>query len=70
MNLSIMRRHYLIKCKKNATIKELDAINRNNTLEFTKLPSNKKTIYVKWVFHLKLKPNGEITKHKERFVAR
>lgn len=51
-------------------IEELEAINRNNTCELIKFPANKKVIDVKFVFKLKLKPNGEISKHKERLVAR
>jgi hypothetical protein len=46
-------------------IEELEAINRNNTCELTKLPEDKKVIDVKCVSKLKLKPNGEISKHKE-----
>lgn len=51
-------------------IEELDAINRNNTRELTKLPANKKVIDVKWVFKPKLKPHGEIANHKVGFVGR
>jgi len=51
-------------------IEELDAINRNNIWELTKLPANKKAIDVKWVFKLKLKLNGEIAKHEARLVVR
>jgi len=50
-------------------IEELNAINRNNTWELTKLPASKKAIDVKWIFKLKLKPNDEVTKHKARLVA-
>jgi len=55
---------------KNAMIEELNAINRNNTLKLIKLPTSKKTIDVKWIFKLELKPNGEVAKHKARLVAR
>ena len=58
------------KVWKDVMIEELDAINRNHTWELTKLPTNKKAIDMKWVFKLKLKPNGEISKHKTRLVAR
>jgi len=34
------------------------------------LPASKKPIDVKWIFKLKLRPNGEVTKHKARLVAR
>jgi len=55
---------------KNAMIEELNSINRNNTWDLTELPASKKPIDVKWIFKLKLKPNGEIAKHKARLVAR
>ncbi|MCI58309.1 hypothetical protein A2U01_0079563, partial [Trifolium medium] len=34
---------------------ELNAIARNNTRELVKLPTEKKTIEVKWAFKVKLK---------------
>ena len=49
---------------------ELEAIKRNKTWELTKLSKVKKAISVRWVFKIKLKPNGSIGKHKERLVAR
>ncbi|PNX61382.1 equilibrative nucleoside transporter 3-like protein, partial [Trifolium pratense] len=49
---------------------ELCAIEKNQTWEIVKLPSGKKAITVKWVFKLKLNPDGSITKHKARLVAR
>ena len=54
---------------KNAMIEELNSINRNNTWELTELPASKKPIDVKWIFKLKLKPNGEVAKHKARLVG-
>ena len=51
-------------------IEKLNSINRNNTWKLTVLPANKKAIDVKWIFKLKLKPNGEVAKHKARLVAR
>lgn len=32
--------------------------------------SSKKVIDVKWIFKVKLSPNGEITKYKERLLAK
>jgi hypothetical protein len=55
---------------KNAMIEELNSINRNNTWELIELPASKKPIDVKRIFKLKLKPNGEVAKHKARLVAR
>lgn len=34
------------------------------------MPLNKQPISVKWVFKLKLKPDGSISKHKARLVAK
>ena len=54
----------------NAMKEELEAIERNKTWKLTKLPDKKKAISVRWVFKLKLKPDGSIGKHKARLVAR
>lgn len=49
--------------------KELRAIEKNKTWELIE-ESIKKSINVKWVYKLKQRPNGEISKHKARIVAR
>jgi hypothetical protein len=49
---------------------ELEAIERNKTWKLTELPKKKKAISVRWVFKVKLKPDGSIGKHKARLVAR
>ena len=36
----------------------------------TKLLDKKKVIGIRWVFKVKLKPDGSIDKHKARLVAR
>jgi hypothetical protein len=51
-------------------IEELASIEKNQTWELVELPPNKKAIQVKWVFKLKLNPNGTIAKYKARLVAR
>ncbi|XP_050895595.1 uncharacterized mitochondrial protein AtMg00810-like [Lathyrus oleraceus] len=43
---------------------ELDAIEKNKTWKLTEFPKNKKSISVKWVYKVKLKPYGSIGKHK------
>ncbi|XP_050889175.1 uncharacterized mitochondrial protein AtMg00820-like [Lathyrus oleraceus] len=48
---------------------ELEAIERNNTWKLAELPKDKKTINNKWVFKVKLKPNGSIRKHRARLMA-
>ena len=50
--------------------KELEAIERNKTWELTKLPKKKRAISVRWVFKVKLKPDGSVGKHKARLVAK
>jgi len=47
---------------KNAMIEKLKAIERNHNWELTKLDLNKKPIEVKWVFKLKLNPDGSIAR--------
>ena len=49
---------------------ELDAIEKNRTWELVDLPHNKHPIDVRWVFKVKLKPDGSIAKHKARLVAK
>lgn len=57
------------KVRVNAMKEELEAIERNNTWELIILPQNKKTISVRWVFKIMLKPDGSVAKHKARLVA-
>ena len=42
----------------------------NNTWPLVEFPHDKKAIDVKWVYKVKLKPKGEVTRHKERLVAK
>lgn len=49
---------------------ELEAIKINKTRELTILPKNKKSIGVRWVFKIKLKPNGSFSEYKASLVAR
>lgn len=55
---------------KEAMVEELKAIERNLTWCLTQLPPNKHQIAVKWVYKLKLNPDGSIAKHKARLVAK
>ena len=54
----------------NSMKEELKAIERNKTWELIVLPQNKKSISVRWVFKIKLKPNGSVSKNKSRLVSR
>ncbi|KAK2456889.1 putative mitochondrial protein [Trifolium repens] len=49
---------------------ELKSIEKNNTWVLMDKAVNKRPIDVKWVFKLKMKPNGEIAKYKARLVAK
>ncbi|RVX12019.1 Retrovirus-related Pol polyprotein from transposon TNT 1-94 [Vitis vinifera] len=49
---------------------EMEAIKKNDTWELTDLPKGGKTIGVKWVYKTKFNENGEVEKHKARFVAK
>ncbi|CAJ2645977.1 unnamed protein product [Trifolium pratense] len=49
---------------------ELRSIEKNQTWKLVDLPDKKKKIDVKWVFKVKLNPDGTISKHKARLVAR
>lgn len=40
---------------------ELQAIEKNQTWELVDLPSQKKAIAMKWVYKIKLNPNGEVS---------
>ncbi|KAL2248611.1 UNVERIFIED_CONTAM: Retrovirus-related Pol polyprotein from transposon RE1 [Sesamum indicum] len=55
---------------KDAMLVELKALEKNQTWEITELPKNKRTIGCKWIFKLKLKPDGTIERYKARLVAK
>ncbi|KAK6128802.1 hypothetical protein DH2020_037438 [Rehmannia glutinosa] len=49
---------------------ELQALERNNTWSLTHLPKGKKAIGCKWVYKVKLNPDGTVARHKARLVAK
>ncbi|KAL0373067.1 UNVERIFIED_CONTAM: Retrovirus-related Pol polyprotein from transposon RE2 [Sesamum calycinum] len=49
---------------------ELQALEQNGTWELTSLPPDKRTIGSRWVFKLKLNPDGSIDRYKARLVAK
>ena len=55
---------------KRAMQDEYDSLIKKETWEIQKLPPGRKPVSSKWNFRVKYGPNGEITRHKARFVAR
>lgn len=49
---------------------ELASKEKNQTWELVTLPEKKKPIAVKWVYKVKVNPNGEAMKYKARLVAK
>ncbi|KAL0364081.1 UNVERIFIED_CONTAM: Retrovirus-related Pol polyprotein from transposon RE2 [Sesamum angustifolium] len=49
---------------------ELQALEQNGTWELTSLPPDKRTIGSRWVFKLKLNPDGSIDRYKARLMAK
>ncbi|KAK4387417.1 Retrovirus-related Pol polyprotein from transposon RE1 [Sesamum angolense] len=67
-------RTYSQACKNphwvEAMEKELYALENNETWELTTLPRDKKAIGSKWVFKLKMNPDGSVERYKARLVAK
>ncbi|KAL0333067.1 UNVERIFIED_CONTAM: putative mitochondrial protein [Sesamum calycinum] len=53
----------------NAMKAEIQALESNKTWDITSLPEGKKAIGCRWVYKLKLKPDGTIDRYKARLVA-
>jgi len=49
---------------------EMESLKRNNTFKLAILPKGRKAVGSKWVFKLKMNPNGTINKYKARLVAK
>ena len=49
--------------------KEIHALNKNNTWDTVDLPLGKKPIGCKWVYKVKLRPDGTLERCKARLVA-
>lgn len=55
---------------RKAIQEEINALSMNKTWEETPLPEGKEAISSRWVFNIKQKPDGEISRFKARLCAR
>ncbi|KAL0299468.1 UNVERIFIED_CONTAM: Retrovirus-related Pol polyprotein from transposon RE1 [Sesamum radiatum] len=55
---------------KQAMQLEVQALEKNGTWDLVKAPTDKKPIGCRWIYKLKLKPNGSIERYKARLVAK
>lgn len=49
---------------------EITSLKKNNTWELVELPKHQKAIHNKWIFRIKMKPDGTIDKYKARLVIK
>ena len=54
----------------NAITEEMDALDGNGTWNLVHLPTGKKAIGCRWVFAVKVNPNGSVARLKARLVAK
>jgi hypothetical protein len=54
----------------NALIKEMNVLDDNGTWDLVKLPPGKQAIRCKWVFMVKVNPDGLVARLKVRLVAK
>ena len=50
--------------------KEIQALKQTHTWVLTPLPPSKRPIGCKWIYRVKLNPNGTIERYKARLVAK
>ena len=55
---------------RSAMIEEMDILTDNGTWDLVLLPTEKKAIGCRWVFTVKVNPNGSIARLKARLVAK
>ncbi|KAL6332591.1 hypothetical protein AAG906_009013 [Vitis piasezkii] len=55
---------------RNAMLEEIHALEDNHTWKLVDLPQGKKVVGCKWVFTVKVNPDGSVAKLKARLVAR
>ncbi|KAL0408282.1 UNVERIFIED_CONTAM: Retrovirus-related Pol polyprotein from transposon TNT 1-94 [Sesamum radiatum] len=49
---------------------EVEALEKNGTWKLVEAPTDKQTIGCRWIYKLKLKPDGTIDRYKARLVAK
>ena len=49
---------------------EMEALQKNSTWKLVPLPEGKKTVGCRWIFTVKLNPDGSINRYKVRLVAK
>lgn len=55
---------------RSAAFEEIQALEKNNTWQITKLPPGKRTVGCKWIFTVKHKADGSVERLKARLVAK
>ena len=55
---------------RSAMIEEMNALTDNGTRDLVRLPTGKKAIGCRWVFIVKVNPDGSIARLKARLVAK
>ena len=55
---------------RSAMIEEMNALTDNGTCDLVHLPTEKKAIGCRWVFTMKVNPDGSIARLKARLVAK
>ena len=55
---------------RSAMIEEMDALNGNGTWNLVHLPTGKKATGCRWVFAVKVNPNGSVARLKARLLAK
>ena len=55
---------------RSVMIEEMDALNGNDTWNLIRLPTGKKAIGWRWVFVIKVNPDGSVAQLKARLVAK
>ncbi|KAL6127674.1 hypothetical protein ACLB2K_071037 [Fragaria x ananassa] len=55
---------------RDAMRKEIDALQQNRTWSLVPLPAHKRPIGCKWIYKIKLNPDGSVERYKARLVAK